>query len=49
MRKAHSICAQLLFIEQVDLIEHLDARNLICIDLSKNFIYRINLLFEISI
>ena len=49
MRKAHSIRAQLLFIEQVDLIEYLDARYLICIDLSKNFIYRIYLLFEIRV
>ena len=49
MRKAHSIRAQLLFIEQVDLIEYLNARYLICIDLSKNFIYRIYLLFEIRV
>ena len=49
MRKAHSIRAQLLFIEQVDLIEYLDARYLICIDLGKNLVYRIDLLFEISI
>ena len=49
MRKAHSIRAQLLFIEQVDLIEYLDARYLICIDLSKNLIYRIYLLFEIRV